>query len=303
MNKTIWLGAAAVFAVAASSPAALAGQRVTYSGSLSYASGSYIFDEKVSSFYIGNTLSVSNDRLRFGLNVPLIIQNGGIVSYVAGIPVPTGGSQNGLVQGRRPGQTLGTRKGRHGSGMSGGGGGAAQVAAATQVDSVVVFDDSYRAHMGDPTLSGSIEISSGIGTIRSFTVDGSVKAPLTSIEDGVGSGEWDYSVGGGIAIAAGPVLVFGDARYWWMGDMPDLELADGLGYGLGASLPFADGQATGLLSLSGMTSIIESMDPPVSLSGSIGYRVRDPLFVSIGASVGLTESASDFAAYLGWSVG
>jgi hypothetical protein len=304
MNTLHWLGVVGALIPAALSSTTLAGQRVTYSGSLSYAGGSYVFDEEVNSFYVGNALSLATDRLRLTVDLPVIVQNGGIVSYVAGIPVPTGGSQHGLVQRRRPGETLGTQRRSKGGGSAGGGASAAPASLITlQDDSILVFDDSYSANVGDPTLSGSVELSEGIGAIRSLTVDASVKAPLTSVEDGVGSGEWDYSLGGGVALAVGSGMVFADARYWWLGDMPDLELVDGFSYGLGASLPFADSRGSALLSLSGMSAIIETMDAPISLSGSVGYRVRDPLFLSAGLSVGLTESASDFVVYVGWSVG
>ena len=73
--------------------AAVAAQDVRYSGALSYTGGRYFFEETTHSFYFGNTLALRLGSLELSLNLPIVVQNGGLVSLVGGIPVPTGGSR------------------------------------------------------------------------------------------------------------------------------------------------------------------------------------------------------------------
>lgn len=72
-------------------------QQVTYSGSMQYATGSYIFTERTGSLYIMNGLSISGDRGSVSFTVPYVIQNSPWISYTHGGGIPTGGSRHGQV--------------------------------------------------------------------------------------------------------------------------------------------------------------------------------------------------------------
>ncbi|MEN8145489.1 MAG: hypothetical protein ABFS14_11125, partial [Gemmatimonadota bacterium] len=112
---------------------------------------------------------------------------------------------------------------------------------------------------------------------------------------------WDYGLGSSIALGAGRSLLFVDLSYWWFGDLSDLELTDGLSYAAGVSVPAFEGQGSVLFTLSGMSRIIETTDPPVSLATSVGRSVGRRGFLSVGGGIGLTESAPDLFFQLGWS--
>lgn len=87
-----------------------------------------------------------------------------------------------------------------------------------------------------------------------------------------------------------------------LGDLPDLELRDGVGYALGASVPAFSGRGSVLFMLSGLSRTIAGMEPPVSVAASVSRSVGDRTFLSAGAGFGLTESAPDFSVNLGWSI-
>lgn len=265
-------------------------QRMTYFGGVSYSGGSYVFDARSHTFFFSNGLRLDLGRVDVGVSVPLVTQNGGLITSVAGdVPLPTGGSQSGFVRDRTSGQTLGTRKGRR-SGDT------------MMADSTLVFVDEYSTELGDPYLSVSGELFSGFGTVRSFALRGSAKTPVADPESGAGSGAWDFGVGASAIVAAGGVLLLADAAYWWLGDMPDLELRDALSYALGGSVPAFSGRGSLMLMLSGMSRTIEAMEPPLSLSASLSRFAGDRTYLSAGAGIGLTESAPDFSVNLAWSI-
>lgn len=265
-------------------------QEVTYTGGLFYAGGSYIFDSRSDALYLSNGLSLSWGAFDVGVSVPVITQNGGVVTTLAqGIQLPTGGTEHETIAGRREGDTVGTRKKDGGTPVP-------------DDSTVVSFDSDFTTQLGDPTMAASGQLHSGLGAVRSVRVQAAAKAPLNDLDSGIGSGEWDFGAGASVIGAAGSVLLFIDAMYWWMGDLPDLVLTDGVSYGVGASVGVFSGRGSVLAMLSGMTSSIETVDPPMSIALSLSRSVGARGFVSGGFGVGLTESAPSISAQVGWSI-
>lgn len=278
-------GAALLAATGVLVSAPLAAQQVTYNGSLYYSTGSYVFTDRTHSLWLTNGLSLRAGPLNISANLPIIAQNSGIVSFVAGQPLPTGGEQSGAVQGRGRGDRIGSS------------------APSTTTDSTVVFRDSYEVQVGDPTMSASAEIYSGFDFLRSVAVQGSAKAPLRTLESGVGTGEWDFGAGVSLVVGSGLTLVLGDVSYWSFGDLPDLELKGSVLYSLGLSRAVMDARGSVLLTVAGASSIIDSVDPPLSAGLGFLYTLGGGRTVSTGASVGLSEASPDFSAWVGWGVG
>lgn len=275
-------------------PEAARSQQLTYSGGLQYAAGHYIFDDRTEGVYLTNGLLLRWDFLEFGVSVPIAVQNGGLVTLVGGVPIPTGGEQSGVVSRRRGG--------RHSGNTSTLGSAPSLGVTSTVQDTVIVFDDEFRTHLADPTISVGAQLYSGFGGVRSVRVDGRASVPINDLDSGVGTGEWDYALGASAVFGVRRVLFFGDASYWWFGDLPELELQDGLSYGVGLGVPLWEGRASALFTFSGMTETIATVTPPRSLGVSMGWSVRDRGFLTLGAGAGLSESSSDFFAQLGWSV-
>jgi hypothetical protein len=281
------------------------GQRVTYNGSASYSGGTYIFDRRSDTYALGTGVTVDFGSFRLTGSVPVLIYNGGLVTTITqGVPLPTGGTDTQAVRNREPGSTVGTGgKGQGGGGSgSGSGTGPGQPVEPPPPDTTVAFVESFAVNVADPVLSLSAEVHSGFGTLRSLTLTTTTKIPLADVSTGITSGGWDVGAGASVVVGAGPVLVLADVAYWWIEDMPDLPLADGLSYAVGASVPLRSGSLFLMGLVSGLTQTIETMDPPVSATLSVSRSVGTRGFASVGAGVGLTESAPDLYLSAGWSV-
>ena len=278
----VWIGTALALAGAVTPTQA----QLRYSGTVAFSRGSFIFDQPTTSYYFGNRISLDGDRIGLSLSLPLIVQQEGAITWVAGSPLPTGGVQHGLVAGRTEGTTVGARRGKRDG---------------TVTDSVLVVDSDYSASVGDPVLGLGGEVFQGLGVVRSLRVDARVKAPMTDLGQGSGTGQWDYGAGGSLTVGFGDVLAYADATYWWIGDLADLELLDRLSYGVGIALPVADGSGSILLGVSGASKTIPSADVPLSLDGSWGMAVRERGFLTVGLSIGVTESTPDLSVQAGFS--
>lgn len=275
----------AVIGVLAGQP--VAAQRVSYNGSVAYSTGSYVFADRTHSLWMSSGLSVSGGPLSVTASIPVIVQNSGVVSFVAGQPLPTGGEGSGALAGRGSGGKIGTRGPGTGS-MS--------------TDSTVVFRDRYEVQVGDPLLSSALEVYSGTGGLRSLSLQASAKPPLRSLESGVGTGEWDFGGGASVVAGSGSTLLFLDGSYWSFGDLPDLELAGSFVYSAAVSRSVMGFRGSVLLGIYGATSIIDTVDPPLSTGAGFLYSFSDSRSVSVNATVGLSEASPDLSVSLGWGV-
>jgi hypothetical protein len=275
---------ALVFAAASSS---LDGQEIRWTGTTSYARGSYVFDAPTQTYSLSSGLGVSWGPIDVGGSLPLLLQNSQLVSQVGGVPLATGGQDNGVVGRRQPGETLGT-------GRAGGGGGMSQAQ--------VAYRDDFTWTLGDPFLSASARLHEGSGLVRSVQAQVATKAPLRGLDSGVGTGEWDVGAGASAFASVGGTYAFVDAAYWWYGDLPDLELVDGLSYGVGLSRPILDSRGSVMVSYFGAKSPIASMDAPMSVGLGASYSPRVGRSFSGGVTMGLSESSPDVSVYAGWSV-
>ena len=287
--------------------ATLAAQDIRYSGSLSYSGGQYFFEETTHSFYFGNTLALRFGSLEMSLNLPVVVQNGGLVSFVGGTPVPTGGEQNDVVGRKGSGGNLGTQGGGHG--------GASQSVIPPSLFSSVVlsqdvgdsldvaFSDSYSAKVADPFFQGSLNLFEGFGVVRSLGVRLGIKPPIVGLDSGVGTGEWDMGAGGTMVLGKGSTLLFGDLGYWRYGDLPGLELEDGFSYAGGVSRSLIGSRASVMISLAGAQALIASAESPLSVSLGLGYLLGSGRMINVSAAAGLSETSPDWSLTLGWSVG
>ncbi|HKK26576.1 MAG TPA: hypothetical protein VKB18_00680 [Gemmatimonadota bacterium] len=301
-------------AVALAVPGPAAAQEVSYSGSLQYATGDYLFTERTNSVYLFTSLAVQAGRVTISGSLPLIYQSTPWISYSTGGGIPTGGPQQGEV-----GDSL-QRRGGGGGPMSmasradlaaalGSGRMPASAAAprpavrpAAAMQPIALPDtasfDEFGA--GDPTFRAAVDlVEPGTGHVT-VTLAGEVKAPIADPASGFGTGEWDggglLSVGGRL----GSTFLFGEVGYWVLGDMPDLQLQNPVSYSVGVGRRIGNGDLAVLASLSGYTRILAETDPPLDVGGGLSYRLADGRSLSLGVSVGLSESSPDLSLSVGW---
>jgi hypothetical protein len=244
-----------------------------YTGSLGIATGDYIFTKRTSSVSVHNGFRASFGRFRSSLSLPVHLQDSPWISTSGVGSLPTGGGEGADVGSRKRGQ---------------------------KIDLPDTLDLSPG--LGDPVLGGSLELLSEGGTLPALRLKGDVKLPLADPEHGFGTGEWDYGVGMSLSKRFRRTFVLLDIEYWFLGDLPDLELRDGLHYGVSVGHLFPDDRFSGLLSLSWATRVIENVDPPAYVGVGLGYRWYSGIALFLSSTLGLTESSADVQASLGWSL-
>ena len=301
MRRARELGVAGLIVVAGLAGARpIAGQVVDYRLSTSYATGSYIFTGRTWSAAMFHGVSARFGAVSFSASLPVVAQNNTALSYVAGVILPTGGPDGAAVAARRKGAAIPMGPGMPGGRRAGSVGPAFAVAPA---DSLTVAEPSGTAvHIGDPFLSAMADVFRGQGLVRSITVQAFAKAPVASVASGVSTGRWDYGAGAGLAFGAGRMFWFGDLSYWVLGDMPALELIDNVAYGAGLGRSTADGRWSMMGSVSGSSVVLRNVAAPASAGVNIAYAPVPAHAFTFGLNFGLSESAAQLSASLGWRV-
>jgi hypothetical protein len=270
-------------ALAGVAMAALAGawpvraQQIDYSGSVQYASGDYLFPERSSALFLYNGLGVTAGRMRFSASVPLVFQRTPWVIYtdVTGDSGADGGSTAGQD-------------------VTGSGGEVGY----TAVDTI-----SYEElGLGDPLVRADLRLLDDSGLWPSVRVTFDVKVPVGDVERGFSSGEWDYAGGVSVTKSVGTTLVFVDLAYWYIGDMPGVELENSVAYGAGIGQSIGAGKLGLWASIFGNSRIQPAVDPPVQVSLGLSYLLDLRRSLMISASAGLTDSAPDISLSFGWFI-
>ncbi|HSM07948.1 MAG TPA: hypothetical protein VLA33_02895 [Gemmatimonadota bacterium] len=265
---------AVLLGVAASTASA---QEIAWAGSLDVTNGDYYFSERTTALWLTNGVVARSGAFWFDASLPVLLQNSDAVTRVGGLSVPTGGSRRG---------------GGVGDGMG------------SDRQRLLEIEDpgSLELDVADPLMGFGVDLPLGGGALRSVRVGVSAKAPMRSVDSGIGTGQWDFGVGAGTSVSAGSLVILLDGTWWMPGDMPDLELNDVLEYGGMVGGWFGDGSLGWSLVVSGSTSMIDDVAGPVSTGGDLLFWSDTGSSLRAGLRFGLTESAADVAVTLGWAV-
>lgn len=299
------LAVAGMLALVPAAGSSLLAQRLEYTAALSASRGSFIFAEPTTSWVFDQGLVLAADRWRLGLNIPLVTQNSSALTYIGGMPVPTGGPDAGAVRTRDGSTTIGMR--RRGAGTGGGGAlllgapGTTTAASALADSGFVALPGAYTTNVGDPMLAAATELAFGASGTTRLGAQLLAKIPVATPSSGVGTGEFDYGAGLSFSAAGARTFCFADVSHWVLGDMPDLPLRDITSGALGVGLTFGEmGRVSTLASVTGATAIVGNMEAPLSAGLSLGIAAGERRFFTVGANAGLSESAPDWSLSLGW---
>jgi hypothetical protein len=281
---------------AATQLAPAAAQEISYAGSIQYSTGSYIFTEPTRTLSFQNGFTATFGRLRLSAGIPAILQNSGAITLVGGTYLPTGGEGHGAVGTRQPGQRVPMSPGgpRHSLLPM-----PDLTVQQTVADSVVEEPGSYALSAGDPLLSSGLALYQSRSWLRALELSVSAKAPLNDVTSGVGTGRWDVGAGGTVVTGLGPVLAILDLSYWWYGDLPELELQDGVSWGASLGLPVSRSVSLTAMAI-GSNRIIQTAQPARSMSIGILYRLSPRSSLSFSAGTGLSETSPDATFSFGW---
>jgi hypothetical protein len=310
VKKQSWFTWAAIFLVAA--PQFVRAQSASIRSSAQYASGDYIFAERTQSVYVSVGGSVYTTRFSIGVDVPFVYQSSPYITYGLITPVPTGGPQHGSVDRQRG-------AGRRGSDGSGSAvptttplfivgnpvGGIADRSAqlnSGRPDPVLVPDDTVAYNqfgLSDPVFSVSATLISANSSHPSILVNGTVKTPTGSVDNGFSTGAWDYSAGLSTLYAMHHLFVAASVTYFINGDMESLTLDNSIGLSATLGRNWKAGQyglfASGFYS----TPIIDGVEAPVSASLGVAYSRFRKVSLTLVASIGLSESTPGYSLSFG----
>ena len=273
-------------------PGPLAAQGVRFDGGLGVATGTYLFEERTTTWWVSGGLGLELGAFTLRGSIPLLFQNSTLIAGSGAGNVPTGGSSSGTV--------ADSGRSRHGDGDGRGGtmaGGAPELSHGV-VEVPASAATEYQSALGDPTVSLSWRTRAARST--TLGLGATVKVPVADTST-FGTGEWDVGFNAGVSHALGERLLLGvDLAYWRLGDLDDLELRDPV-YGTASLGYLGAGGWGGTVLASGGTAVLDGYDPPFSLGAGV-HRFRDGRSLSALATIGLTETAPDFTLGLLWGI-
>jgi Putative MetA-pathway of phenol degradation len=248
---------------------------LSYTGSVQFSQGNYFFDLTTRGVCFINGLSLAAGRFTLSASLPLIYQSTPYVSYSGVGVLPSGGAESSSVNQRQGKET------------------------------VVLPEpvDVRQYGVGDPLVRLGIRLTKESAAGPSLEAVAQVKAPVARLDSGFGTGEWDYGAGLALSKRIGGAVLFADASYWMLGDLPELELKDPWVYSVSLGLPFSRGRSSLLVSYFGMSRVIEGAAPASSLGLGLSLKVGTGSSLMLNAGFGLSESSPDLALSLGWAIG
>lgn len=280
-----------LLAVVLATPGPLAAQGLRFDGGLGVSSGTYLFQERTTTWTTSAGLALELGRFTVRGSIPFHLQNGTLVAGTGLGHVPTGGSSSGTVSDTGAARHRGSREGM-------GRGDLGPELSHGVVEVPASAADGYEAAVGDPLLGASWRAEAGRGTL--VAVGATVKVPVADTAT-YGTGEWDFGANVAVSRRLARGLLLGlDLAWWRLGDMDDLELRDPV-YGT-ASLGYLSERGWGgSLMASGGSSVLAGYDPPFSVGAGV-HRISGSQSWGLLATLGLTETAPDFTLGGLWSV-
>lgn len=301
MRRSAAAGAALLLSVQ------VAAAQVTYEGSLSGSTGTYLFTERTTGLVLTTGFSFRTGPVTLRASLPLWYQNTTLVTSSGAGSIPTGGPY-GQEMVRDSGQAR-RQHGRGGAaGPNGEGGGRSGEAAAGLVTEPLFSKGTipppeealtgYRLMMADPILTGTVR---AVQSRRlALSAGAAIKVPIADPAT-IGTGQWDVGGQASLSFLMGRRWTVGlDAAYWHLGDLDSLDLEDSWLGSLSAGTLI--GEAWGaMVSVAAGTSMLAGFDPPVSITLAL-TRFGSPGSWGINVGAGLTETAPDLSLGATWWV-
>lgn len=156
--------------------------------------------------------------------------------------------------------------------------------------------------LGDPLIRADLTLLNDRSRGLLFTVAGSVKVPLASVEDGLGTGETDVGVGGTVFAARGSTSLFADLMFWKYGDPPEWDYPDSLSYSVGVGRVLGSGRWSTMASLGGFSHALEGQRGPLQLTVTMLALVGRRQTIAFTAGVGLNDASRGLSVGTTWRI-
>jgi len=230
-----------------------------------YATGDYGTDETIDSVRVPLILDYYSERFDLQVEIPWIYQSGGTTVTMGGMRFPTDGG--------------GDHQGRHGSGM----------------DSSNDSSDLSESHsgLGDITLTGGLVLLDESDRFPLVRLLGYLKVPTADDEKGLGTGEFDFGAGLGLAKWLGNWTTYLEGMYVLPGSSSTYDPDNYWNFLASASYRLTDALRPGV-SLSGGTAAFDGASAPLEFRVKISYWTQGNASFGAYLAKGLSNGSPDF---------
>jgi len=251
-------------------PAQGADRKLSLGLGFEYATGDYGTDETTDSYKIPLLLNYyPTDRLGFELEIPYLYQSNSTTVTLGGMRFPA------------------QEDGRNGQGRMGSGGVGSSAVSTDHSDS--------QSGLGDITLTASyiiLDEQEQFPLVRPLLY---AKFPTADEDDGLGTGEFDYGVGLGLAKWFGDWSTYLEGMYVLPGSSGDFDPDNYWTFLASASYRLTDTLRPGV-SLSGGTAAFDEASDPLEAKLKLSYWPSERGSLGGYLATGLSDGSPDFGA-------
>jgi hypothetical protein len=241
--------------------------------SLQYASGNYLSDQRLNSWYLYGGVRYETNAYSVSLSIPFIASNGQNVSQFGNIYIPnhmgSGSSGMGIMGGHSGGHMPGN-------------------------ESLLTSSSTENYGIGDLYLYANYNIINPFTSSLGLSASGYIKFPTASTANGFGTGKFDLSLSAAVRKSIGTFILYGSGGYIFLGDPDSLDYFNPFIFDLGIGKSFNNGNLSVLLNYNLYTKILDVYQPPQQLSLGININSNERIKYICILSAGLSDSAPDY---------
>jgi hypothetical protein len=155
--------------------------------------------------------------------------------------------------------------------------------------------------LGDVLLRGEYVLFEESAMLPEVTPFLKIKFPTADQDKGLGTGEFDETVGASFSKAVGQFVGYVDLAYTFVGSPSGADFDNSFGWSLGASYQIS-GPVSVFAFLDGATAIASGQDNPLELRAGAEFRLTTATRLSGAVTKGLSDGSPDFGVSLGVTV-
>ena len=161
-------------------------------------------------------------------------------------------------------------------------------------------DSERSAHgIGDILLSGRAYLANEEDFFINLYPVSEIKFPSADDDEGLGTGEFDYTIGAELSRSAWHfITIFADIYYTFIGAPDDLDLDDELMFSAGVGFDILESAYVSVAYVEA-TALVDDEDNPRSVITGFSYDINNTIGVFSDFSAGLSDGSPDFGAAAG----
>ena len=166
-----------------------------------------------------------------------------------------------------------------------------------------IVEPAWTGGLGDPVLRADVTLLRRRSGGLAASASGAIKLPTADADTGIGSGEYDGSVGITLTGARGRSSFLADVTYWVLGDPPDTIIRNVPAVYLGFATVIDRGYRwSAMFAVSSAAAIASGLAPPTQAHAGVLRMLRPGTAVGATVSVGLNDTAADLTVGATWRV-